>query len=152
MSSRCTECGAPISPNGSCREHFEALLALEWQIPGGPGELPHFYAVATYGLQHPRAMNYTVETVTGLRRAVADALNGSASIEELRPRARAGAQRAGRITRRDGEARVEWRVPEWPMTIVDVLPAMTERHAYAQCVSRWARSVVDVLDDRHPAA
>jgi len=152
MSSRCAECGAPVSPSGSCREHLETLLALEWQIPGGPGELAHFYAAATYGLQHPRAMNYTIDAVTGLRRAVADALTSRASIGELRRRARAGAKRTGRMTRRDGDEEVEWQITAWPMTIVDVLQAMAERDAYAQYVSQWACSVIGALDALYPAA
>jgi hypothetical protein len=141
-----------VPPGGSCREHFETLLAQEWQIPGGPGELPHFFAVATYGLQHPRAMRYTIDTVTGLRQAVADALVGRASIEELRRRARVAVMRAGRITRRPGDPEIEWRIAAWPMTIVDILPAMAEREAYAQCVSRWAQSVIGILGSHHPRA
>jgi hypothetical protein len=152
MSPRCTECGAPLPPRGSCREHFDTLLAREWQIPGGPGALPHFFAVATWGLQHPRAMNYTMDTVTGLRRAIADALSGDASIEELRRRARAGAGQAGRVTRREGDAEVDWHIAAWPMTVVDVLPAMTARDIYAQRVTEWARSVVETLNERHPVA
>jgi hypothetical protein len=127
MSSRCTECGAPLPQGGSCREHFDTLLAREWQIRGGPGALPHFFAVATWGLQHPRAMSYTMGTVSGLRRAVADALNGDASIEELRRRAGAGAAKAGRITRTEGDAEVDWQIAAWPMTVVDVLTVMTAR-------------------------
>ena len=152
MPSRCRECGAPVPPSGSCHEHLEVLLAQEWQIPGGPGELPHFFAVATYGLQHPRAMNYTIDTVTGLRQAVADALIGRASIEELRRRARVGAKRAGRITRQGRDPEVDWRIAAWPMTIVDILPAMADRDAYAQCVSQWAHSVIGILNDHHPQA
>jgi hypothetical protein len=152
MSPRCTECGAPLPQGGSCREHFDTLLAREWQIRGGPGALPHFFAVATWGLQHPRAMSYTMGTVSGLRRAVADALNGDASIEELRRRAGAGAAKAGRITRTEGDAEVDWQIAAWPMTVVDVLPVMTARDIYAQRVSQWARSVVDTLNQSHPMA
>jgi hypothetical protein len=152
MSPRCTECGAPLPQGGSCREHFDTLLAREWQIRGGPGALPHFFAVATWGLQHPRAMSYTTGTVSGLRRAVADALNGDASIEELRRRAGAGAAKAGRITRTEGDAEVDWQIAAWPMTVVDVLPVMTARDIYAQRVSQWARSVVDTLNQSHPMA
>jgi hypothetical protein len=152
MSPRCTECGAPLPPGGSCREHFDTLLAREWQIPGGPGAFPHFFAVATWGLQHPRVMNYTMDAVTGLRRAIADALSGDASIEELRRRARAGAAKAGRIKRGEGDAEVDWHIAAWPMTVVDVLPAMTARDIYAQRVTEWARSVVETLNERHPVA
>jgi hypothetical protein len=94
-------------------------------------------------------MRYTIDTVTGLCQAVADALIGRASVEELR-RASVGAKRAGRITRRHGDAEIKGRIAAWPMTIVDVLPAMGEREAYAQRVSRWAQSVIDSLEAQHP--
>jgi hypothetical protein len=97
-------------------------------------------------------MNYTMDAVTGLRRAIADALSGDASIEELRRRARAGAAKAGRIKRGEGDAEVDWHIATWPMTVVDVLPAMTTREIYTQRVSEWARSVVETLNERHPVA
>jgi hypothetical protein len=49
----CPECGAAAPEGGTCRDNFHALLLLEAEVPGGPGRLPHFYAVASYGLQHP---------------------------------------------------------------------------------------------------
>lgn len=68
----CPECGAPVPPGASCQANFHALLALEWDIPGGPGEIVHFFAVATYGIQHPDSMGYTKATVNGLLGAVRD--------------------------------------------------------------------------------
>lgn len=152
MPRRCLECGAPLPAGGNCRDHFHALLAQEWQIPGGPGALPHFFAVAAYGLQHPSTMEYTRETVAGLRSAVADALAGNVSLAELRQQARAGAERQGRVTRREGEPEVRWSISEWPTTVVDVLPTMTDQSRYAQHVSKWARSTVEMLDLHHPTA
>lgn len=38
------------------------------------------------------------------------------------------------------------------MTVVDVLPAMKERHSYAFQVSEWARSVIETLDGHDPTA
>ena len=40
----CSECGGPLAAGPTCRSLFDALLALEWQIPGGPGELADFRA------------------------------------------------------------------------------------------------------------
>lgn len=57
MSAKCPECGAPLPEGGSCRDNFDALLALEWEIPGGPGEIAHFYAVGSYVLQHPEELH-----------------------------------------------------------------------------------------------
>lgn len=146
MSETCDECGATPPEGGSCRDHFNALLELEWRIPGGPGAFPHFYAVATYGLQHPRGMNYTVGTWGGLRRAVADALDGKATIEELRRRAREGAAAAGRVTRREGDAEVRLAIDRWPMNVADVLTVEERADAYAARVMAWARSVCQTLD------
>src|SRR3954471_6146382 len=82
MPMTCEECGAAVPDGGSCRDNLDALLLLEWQIPGGPGDLAHFHAVGTFNLQHPRSMNFTVEALTGLRAAIRDSLEGRAMIEE----------------------------------------------------------------------
>jgi hypothetical protein len=144
-SSYCPECGAVVPEGGTCRDNFNALLLLEWQIPGGPGALSHFYAVATYGLQHPESMNYTAKTLEGLRASVADALAGRATIPMIRDRNRRATEGAVRVTRRDGEAKVSWRSGAWPMTIADVLTVEAEAEAYAERVARWARSVLETL-------
>lgn len=142
----CPECGASVPKDGSCLGLFHELLLLEWRIPGGPGAFPHFYAVATYGLQHPRAMNYTAGALFGLRDAVRDALEGRATIERLRDRARDGARIEGRVSRKEGDPEVRWGVDRWAMTISDVIAVQPEAHAYADRVSRWARSVIGDLD------
>ena len=75
----CPECGATVPEGGTCRDLFHALL-LEAEVPGGPGRLPHFYAVASYGLQHAGGMNFPAEAAAGLRAALADVLDGRASL------------------------------------------------------------------------
>jgi hypothetical protein len=151
MPRKCPECGARIPEVGSCRDNFHDLLLLEWQIPGGPGGLSHFFAVAAYGVQHPESMNYLSETVAGLQVALADALAGRATIDQIRRRARNGAKVTGRITRRDGDPLFSWGIALWPMTIADVLGVEPTADAYADRVSRWARAVLDA-DGKHHAA
>src|SRR4051812_25485063 len=46
MIATCPECGAAVPAGGTCRGSFHTLLLLESEIPGGPGAVPHFYAVA----------------------------------------------------------------------------------------------------------
>ena len=150
MADRCAECGAPLDGGAPCLDLFHAILALEWSIPGGPGELSHFYAVASYGLQHPKGMNYTAETVEGLRSAVADSLEGRASLAMIRERARGAAHAVGRVTRREGDAEVIREGETWPMTVADLLPTPPEREAYAERVESWARSIVRTLDRHAP--
>jgi hypothetical protein len=50
-----SECGAAVPDGATCCGNFHALLLLESEIPGGPGIVAHFYAVATYGLQVRKA-------------------------------------------------------------------------------------------------
>src|SRR5262245_49543693 len=151
MASTCPECGAPIPEGGSCRDHFHALLLLEGEIPGVGGSILHFYAVATYGLQHPDSMNYTADALAGLREALSDALDGRATLHDLRHRARRTANGPQRVTRRAGDADVSWRRGEWPMTVADVCTADTlgtydTHEEYAERILRWSRSVRDTLD------
>src|SRR5438067_13288169 len=97
MSNSCPECGAPVPIGGSCLDNFHALLLLESQVPGGPGALPHFYAVASYGLQHPDSMNYTAAALAGLRMSTADALRGRATSDASRRRPGHGDEGARRV-------------------------------------------------------
>jgi hypothetical protein len=146
MAGLCPECGAPVPAGGSCRDHFHALLLLEWQIPGGPGALPHFYAVACYGLQHPDSMNYTAAALAGLRASVADVLDGRTTLDALRHRTREAVNGPARVTRRRGEVSVPWHRGRWPMTVADVLTVAPEASAYAERVRHWAQSVRETLD------
>src|SRR5688500_7852208 len=97
-SSSCSECGAPL-PSGDCRQSLHELLALEAQVPGGPGELPHFFTVAAYNLQHPSV--FEPDVILGLRESLVDALAGRVDIDDLRRRARYGAEGNKRVLRRN---------------------------------------------------
>jgi hypothetical protein len=139
----CPECGAPVPEGGTCRDNFHALLLLEAEVPGAPGGLPHFYAVASYGLQHPGSMGYTAVALAGLRQAVADALDGM-PLEAIRRRTRREMDGPTRATRRPGDPGVEWYAGPWPMTVADILTAGAD--GYADRVANWARSVRETLN------
>jgi Family of unknown function (DUF5946) len=144
VSGVCHECGAVVPGGGSCRDHFHALLLLESEIPGGPGETAHFLAVSCYALHHPEGMNFTAEALAGSRRQVADRLAGVATMEQIRSRVRSAVDGPRRVTRRAGDAVVRWRVSGWPMTVSDVLAGGVE--GYAGRVEQWAWSIVRTLD------
>lgn len=143
MTGACPECGAPVAAAGSCLDLFHALLLLEGDVPGAPGSILHFYAVAAYALQHPDGMNYRADVLAGLRVSVADALDGRADLAELRRRARAFDGPA-RVVRRPGDEAVPWRRGGWPMTVVDVINGGVD--SYPDLVTRWAASVRETLD------
>jgi hypothetical protein len=144
MSETCPECGATVPEDGACRDHFHALLLLESEIPGGPSAFPHFYAVGSYVLQHPASMGYTAAALAGLHQAIADVLDGRATIADIRRRVRRGAEGAARVTRRAGDEVVRWPVENWPITVADVWKGGIE--GYADRVERWARSIRQTLD------
>jgi len=140
VTASCPECGAPVSAGSSCQENFHALLFLEAEIPEGPGSVAHFYAVASYGLQHPESMGYTVATLEGLRSAVVDILEGAATIADIRRRVRYDAAQAGRVTRRNGDVVPHWPIASWPITVDQIVSG--GREGYDEHVEQWARSVI----------
>lgn len=138
----CAECGAALPESGTCLDLFHALLALEWQIPGGPSRRAHFLAVASYALQHPNGMGYTREALLALRTNVADVVAGRATIDDILRRTRQQVNGSQRVIRRE-EAALRWTVDHWAVTASDVLGGGTEE--YVEWTERWAQSVTDGL-------
>jgi hypothetical protein len=149
MRSSCPECGAPLGDADDCRALFHELLALEARVADAAGALPHFFAVASYNLQHPSM--FTLAALEGLRDTLGDVLAGRASLEDARRRARAGADGATRVRRRpedvdtDEERRMLGAWPtRWPITIADVCRAEPEE--YAARVRAWAEGTIATLE------
>jgi hypothetical protein len=139
MSEVCPECGAPLLNGPTCQDNFHALLVLEGQVEGAPGSITHFYTVACYVLQHPESMSYTAEALDGLKVSLIDALEGRATVEDLRRRARFAAQGSIRIMRREGDRLPETQCVAGEMTVAEVLAGGAER--YSENVRRWAQSI-----------
>jgi len=140
----CAECGAELPQAGECVALFHELLALESQVAGAPGNTPHFLAVATYNLQHPST--FTAAALAGLRRAVADVLEGRATMNDVRRRAAAGARGATRVKQRGVQATegtLSWPT-RWPTTVRDVCRLAPEQ--YVEHVTAWAGDTIRTLD------
>jgi hypothetical protein len=149
MRSSCPECGAPLGDADDCRALFHELLALEARVAGAAGALPHFFAVASYNLQHPST--FTRGALEGLRPTLADVLAGRATLDDARRRARAGAAGAARVRRRpdDADTEEEQRIlrawpTRWPLTVADVCRAEPEE--YAARVRAWAEGTIATLE------
>jgi hypothetical protein len=149
MRSSCPECGAPLGDAEDCRTLFHELLALEARVAGAAGALPHFFAVASYNLQHPST--FTRDALEGLRATLADVLAGRATLDDARRRARAGAAGATRVRRRPDDVDTEderrmlgaWPT-RWPTTVADVCRAEPEE--YAARVRAWAEGTIATLE------
>jgi Family of unknown function (DUF5946) len=145
----CTECGATLEEGAVCRDYFHELLILEANVPGSAGADPHFFAVASYNLQHPSG--FTVPTLAGLRDTLRDVLAGRATLADARRRARESVDGSTRVTRHadapptaaERDALATW--PRmWPLTVRDV--CRVEPEAYVAAVRGWAASIVATLD------
>ncbi len=148
MALACNDCGAELAEGKSCEDYFHALLAVESQVPGAAGELPHFFAVASYNLQHPSA--FMPAALTGLRRTLADILAGRAKVDDARRRASYEAEGATPVLRPAGtvlsaqdEALLAPWPRQWPMTVRDVCGVPPEQ--YVERVRLWAMSVSNAL-------
>ena len=144
MALACNDCGAELAEGKSCEDYFHELLAVESQVPGSAGELPHFFAVASYNLQHPSA--FMPAALTELRRTLADILAGRAKMDDARIRARQGAEGSTPVLRpagldlssHDDALLANW-PSQWPMTVRDVCGVPPEQ--YVERVRLWAMSV-----------
>jgi hypothetical protein len=121
---------------------------LEGEIPEVAGSILHFYAVACYNLQHPDSVSLTAEALAGLRRNLADALDGKALVMELRRRTRLATDGPRRVRRRSGEAPVDWYRGLWPVNVTDILTATAA--TYPELVEAWAHSIRATLDMTAP--
>ena len=147
MAESCAECGAPLPVGATCRDLFYELLVMEGAIAGAPGSILHFYAVASYNLQHPAGSGLTAEVYHSSRLALADALDGRARLEDLLRRARRATDGPTRVLRRAGDPLPEQAHAGWTTTVADVLAARPATYdAYAEVVVGWARSVREARD------
>jgi hypothetical protein len=144
----CAECGAEVPAGGRCRENFHQLLLLEGEVPGAAGSVTHFFAVASYNLQHPESVGLTAEAAIGLLDAFEDILDDRLTLEQLRTQVRRAASSAGRVTRRVGEPAPTWFRGPWPLTCCDVIAAGAG--AYRERVREWAESIRETLSDWMP--
>lgn len=149
MRTTCEECGAVLSAGTSCREYFERLLALEWELPGGPGQDTHFRAVSCYLLQHPGSMDCLPGALAELERSLIEHWRHQRPITQIRRRIRQAVSGAvlahtGVIGQRRFPPTIRWTV-----SIADVLFGGTAE--YPTRVDRWVNSVVTTLEGRAPA-
>ena len=145
---RCPECRACILGRAACLDHFHALLGREPELLAQVTSaerrgVTHFYAVASYVLQHPESMGYTVAALANVRHLLERHLSGQATLSRVRAEIRRAANRDGRILRLPTDPPVQCATREWPITIEDVLGG--NETDYARRVVRWATSVILIL-------
>lgn len=147
MTSRgCVECGAPLPSSGECWTRVHELLEIETRVlPSLDSELgmrTHFFAIATYQLQHPSRV--TADALPYLASAVAEQLaDGARPVERLRRDVGrvVGSGKVARQAEPDDRCHVDPHWPRsWSVTAADV--AMKPDDEYADAVVEWASSTL----------
>ncbi|MBZ2196211.1 DUF5946 family protein [Occultella gossypii] len=151
----CSECGAVLPAGGDCWDRVHELLEIEARLLPGiddveTGMRAHYFAIATYQLQHPSRL--TTAAVAQLRDGVRRMLaSDPPPIDHLRRQVRGFAEGPRRVTRR-ASAGDRAHVPHWPtrwtMTATDVIGRPDAE--YADTVGDWARRTLDDLDGLGP--
>jgi hypothetical protein len=140
---RCVECGTPLPSGTECRSLFDALLALEWQVPGASGDETHFLSVTSYILQHPEGMGYRADALGTMRTLFQQIVESNAGLPDVRRRMREQFDGAARVLRTPHDTVPTWPGVAWSLTVRDVLDGGAG--PYRENVRRWARSVMASL-------
>ncbi|MCH1883277.1 DUF5946 family protein [Agrococcus sp. ARC_14] len=147
----CPECGTTLPASSECWSRLHELLEIESRVlPGlGPavGKRAHFFAVATYQLQHPSRL--TRESVDWLRTGVREMLEPTGTTtDRLRRRAGDFAKGSRRVSSAAPEGDRSHIDPRWPtawsITARDV--ASQPDSAYPEAVERWAAAALADVD------
>jgi hypothetical protein len=145
----CSECGAVLPAGGECWSRVNDLLEIETRtlasVDREAALRAHFFAIATYQLQHPSRL--TLPTLERLRDAIAEMLAPNARpVEDLRrdiARATNGSQRVARRAPAGDRSHVPHWPRQWSMTVADVIAAPDD--AYPAEVARWAQATLSDL-------
>jgi len=143
MVSQCPECGALWGDGRTCRDHFDQMLAWEFEDPGGAGAAHHL-TVLCYHLQHPSL--YSPEGLEYGKRLLAEFVDGGVSPEAVRRRNR---DHVNSINHKfkikgtpDSHGSYDHTIA-WTMTAADV--TTDGLNDYCERVRAWAWSVYAAL-------
>jgi hypothetical protein len=144
---KCPECRSAWQDGITCRDHFEQMLAWEFEYP--EINTVHNLTVVCYHLQHPSL--YSLEGLRGAIQLLAEFLDGGITPQEVRRRDGQKLDSGVRKYKIKGTPASHGAYPSpihWTMTAADVIaggPAL-----YDQNVKKWARSVLDAIKASGP--
>ncbi len=139
MAEACPECGSVPIGGLTCRQAFEAALALEYENPAVFGRV-HPFTVTCYNLQHPSL--FTPEALELMEKGLHELVAGDIQPADLR--AAMGRTFSGnqKVLRKEPALA---RLRRWQRTTADlVLDQGAE--AFVESVRLWARSIVEEMD------
>lgn len=138
----CPECGARWQDGVTCREHFERMLAWEFEDPAGAGRVHHL-TVLCYGIQHPSL--YSLQGLAEAKALLVAFVERGESPASVRRRNRQRLDSGRRTWKIAGTAALSQRPVRWPVTIAEVAPG--DPTGYCARVEAWARSICQILGE-----
>lgn len=139
----CPECGAEWRDGLTCDDHFNQMLAWDFEDPEGAGSVHHL-TVLCFHIQHPS--RYSPEGLNWALKLLDDAIIKGVSAVELRkqvgPLADSG-KREIHVTHH-GIPGSHGRPIEWPLVAADITKDGIE--VYCDRVKAWARSILNTLE------
>lgn len=142
---RCPECSADWGNGRTCRDHFDQMLAWEFEDPGGAGAVHHL-TVLCYNLQHPSV--YSPEGLRWAKSLLVDFVTHNLSLATARQRQSIDADSGTRTFKITGTPDSYGRYAHpvaWPITIGDV--ASGGLNGYGDRVRSWAASILTALQE-----
>ena len=150
MSERCPECGAALPDTGDCWTRVHQLLEIEGRVLASldpeDGMRAHFFAIATYQLQHP--FRVTADALPVMRGALRDMLS-DAPPPIARVRREIGRMASRSKVGRDAQPGDRTHIdPAWPRQWTMTAETVVTRpeSAYPETVRAWALATQDDLD------
>jgi hypothetical protein len=143
--SRCPECGADWNDGKTCRDHFDQMLAWEFEDPVGAGA-KHHLTVLCYHLQHPSL--YSPEGLEYGKNLLVRFLDGGIPPGEMRKQIRDQVNSSTRKWKIKGtpDAYGSYEHPiEWTLAAADVTTGGPTD--YCERVKAWAWSVYEALKE-----
>lgn len=137
--SHCPECAAVLQEAETCRQHFEALLFLEYEIQETLAPEIHQLMVACYTLQHNQ---YSDEARPMVIKMIEDVLERGVTAAETRRRNKNVVDSGKRKFHITGPSTPAPHI-DWPITIHSI--DANDGAAYAESVRRWAQSILDTV-------
>jgi hypothetical protein len=125
----------------TCRDHFDQMLAWEFEDPVGAGAVHHL-TVLCYYIQHPSL--YSPEGLAQAKQILKAFVEDGVTPAEMRKRNRDRVDSGKRDWKvSGGQPASHGQTFVWRLTIMDVAPFGLD--GYTERVQQWARSIHETL-------
>lgn len=142
----CSECGDILKDEKTCQDHFNQMLAWDFEDFEGAGQVHHL-TVLCYRLQHPSL--YSKEALKGAQKMLKEIIENNLSGSQFLEKTREDLKVQDRKWKFKGDAENHGEYTSkivWKMTVSQVTVGGLGK--YPELVRKWADSIYDEFKDR----